>query len=50
MANKIQINLKAYEHKVIDKAAAKIVETVKRTGGEVSDQFHYQLRLKKLQS
>ena len=36
MANKIQINLKAYEHRVIDKAAAKIVETVKRTGGEVS--------------
>ena len=36
MANKIQINLKAYDHRTIDQAASKIVETVKRTGGEVS--------------
>ena len=33
---KISIKLKAYEHKSLDKACAKIVETVKRTGGEVS--------------
>ena len=36
MANKIQINLKAYDHRTIDQAASKIVETVKRTGGVVS--------------
>ena len=36
MTNKIQINLKAYDPRTIDQAASKIVETVKRTGGEVS--------------
>ena len=37
MANtKVRIKLKSYEHSLIDMAAAKIVETVKRTGGEVS--------------
>lgn len=34
--NKIRIRLKSYEHRSIDEAAAKIVETVKRTGGIVS--------------
>ena len=33
---KIRIRLKAFEHKSLDKACAKIVETVKRSGGEVS--------------
>ena len=33
---KIRIRLKAFEHKSLDKACAKIVETVRRTGGEVS--------------
>ena len=33
---KVRIRMKAYEHKNLDKACAKIVETVKRTGGEVS--------------
>ena len=33
---KVRIKLKAYDHRVLDKAAAKIVETVKRTGGEIS--------------
>ena len=32
---KVRIKLKAYEHKSLDNACAKIVETVKRTGGEV---------------
>lgn len=37
MANtKVRINLKAYDHRLLDMAAIKIVETVKRTGGEVS--------------
>ena len=33
---KVRIRLKAFDHRNIDKAAAKIVETVKRTGGVVS--------------
>lgn len=33
---KLSIKLKAFEHKSLDTACAKIVETVKRTGGEVS--------------
>ena len=33
---KVRINLKAYDHRLLDVAAVKIVETVKRTGGEVS--------------
>ncbi len=37
MSNKkIRIRLKAFEHRSLDTACAKIVETVKRTGGEVS--------------
>ena len=35
MTNKIQINLKAYDHRLLDQACGKIIETVKRTGGEV---------------
>ena len=33
---KIRIRLKAYDHRVLDNAAVKIVETVKRSGGKVS--------------
>ena len=36
MSNKIRIRLKAYEHRSLDLAASKIVETVKRLGGKVS--------------
>ena len=34
--SKVRIKLKAYDHRVLDSAAAKIVETLKRTGSEVS--------------
>ena len=34
--SKVRINLKAYDHRLLDVAASKIVETVKRTGGEIS--------------
>ena len=34
--SKVRIKLKAYDHRVLDSAAAKIVETVKRTGGVIS--------------
>ena len=33
---KVRIKLKAFEHKSLDTACAKIVETVKRSGGEIS--------------
>lgn len=33
---KVRIRLKAYDHRILDDAASKIVETVKRTGGIVS--------------
>ncbi len=33
---KIRIRLKSYDHTLIDAASAKIVETAKRTGAEVS--------------
>ena len=33
---KVRIRLRAYDHKILDNACAKIIETVKRTGGEVS--------------
>ncbi|ATD31361.1 30S ribosomal protein S10 [Macrococcoides bohemicum] len=33
---KIRIRLKAYDHRVIDQSAEKIVETAKRSGAEVS--------------
>lgn len=38
MANsqKIRIKLKSYDHKVLDNSAAKIVETAKSNGAEVS--------------
>lgn len=36
MSNKIRIRLKAYDHRSLDLACSKILETVKRTGGDVS--------------
>lgn len=34
--SKVRITLKAYDHRILDIAASKIIETVKRTGGLVS--------------
>jgi len=37
MANqKIRINLKAYDHRLIDQSVVQIIETAKRTGAQVS--------------
>ena len=36
MSNKIRIRLKAYDHRILDQAAGRIVEAVKKTGGEIS--------------
>lgn len=33
---KVHIKLKAYDHRVLDNAATKIVETIKRLGGKIS--------------
>jgi small subunit ribosomal protein S10 len=35
-STKLRVKLKAYEHRTLDKTCAKIVDTVKRTGGEIS--------------
>ena len=37
MASQVmRITLKAYDHKLIDQSAGKIIETVKKTGSKVS--------------
>ena len=33
---KMRIRLKAYDHRILDNAATKIVETIKRSGGVIS--------------
>ncbi len=44
MANqKIRIRLKAYEHRVLDESADKIVESAKRTGAQDQARFRYLL-------
>jgi len=35
-SQKIRINLKAYDHKLIDQSVAQIIETAKRTGAAIS--------------
>ena len=34
--DKVRIRLKSFDHRSVDQACSKIVETVKRTGGVVS--------------
>ena len=36
MSNKVRIKLKAYDHRILDNAATKIVETAKRMNSEIS--------------
>ncbi len=38
-SNKIRIRLKAYDHKLLDRSAAEIVETAKRTGVSIRGPF-----------
>ena len=45
---KVRIKLKAFEHKSLDTACAKIVETVKRTGGEVSGPIPLPTKIEKI--
>ncbi|HIR48947.1 MAG TPA: 30S ribosomal protein S10 [Candidatus Faecimonas gallistercoris] len=34
--SKVRIRLKSYDHRILDNAVTKIVETIKRTGGKIS--------------
>lgn len=34
--SKLRIKLKAFDHRILDQAAGRVVEAVKRTGGEIS--------------
>ncbi len=36
MSNIVRVKLKSYDHRILDNAASKIVETIKRAGGEFS--------------
>lgn len=36
MSSKIRIRLKAYDHRLLDQAAGRIVETIKKMGGDIS--------------
>ncbi len=47
MTNKVRIKLKAYDHRTLDQAATKIVESVKKTGGEVSGPIPLPTEIKK---
>ena len=47
MAQKIRIRLKAYDHRVLDQAASKIVETVVRTGSHVAGPVPLPTRISK---
>jgi len=42
----IRIKLRAYDHKVLDQSTIEIVNTAKRTGAQVRDQYHF-LHVKK---
>ncbi len=46
-SQKMRIILKAYDHQLIDFAASKLIDTVKKTGAKVSGMCHF-LRKKKL--
>ena len=45
---KVRIRLKAFEHKTLDTACGKIIETVKRTGGEVSGPIPLPTKIEKV--
>ena len=36
MAQKIRINLKAYDHRLIDRSVEQIIDTAKKTGAKIS--------------
>lgn len=46
-AQKIRIRLKAYDHKILDKSAIEILETVQRTGAQVAGPVPLPTRIEK---
>ena len=44
---KIRVSLKSYDHKLLDKSAAEIVETVRRTGANVAGPIPLPTRINK---
>ena len=48
MSSIIRVKLKSYDHRILDNAASKIVETVKRTGGEVSGPIPLPTKIEKI--
>lgn len=46
-ANKLRIYLKAYDHKLLDQSAKKVVETVKRAGSEVAGPMPMPTKIKR---
>ncbi len=47
MAQRIRVKLKAFDHKLIDRSAAEIVATVRRTGAEISGPIPLPTRVEK---
>ena len=45
----IRIKFRAYDNKILDASTEEIVNTVKRTGQQLKDQYHYQLELRDIQ-
>ncbi len=48
MAKKIRINLKAFDHRVLDASAVQIAETAERTGAKVSGPIPIPTEINKL--
>ena len=46
-AQKIRIRLKAYEHKILDDSTTEIIETVQRTGAQISGPVPLPTRIEK---
>ena len=44
----IRIRLRAFDNKLLDNSTVEIINTAKRTGAKVKDQYLYQLDLKNL--
>jgi small subunit ribosomal protein S10 len=47
MAQKIRVKLKAFDHKLIDRSAAEIVATARRTGAKISGPIPLPTRIEK---
>ena len=45
----IRIHLRAYDNKILDLSTIEIINTAKRTGAQVKDQYLYQQKKKFLQ-